>query len=81
MEQGERSAPPDLPGRLVAIWPVLGVGTLGWFVAFCVLLTTNDTGWFWTSLAGWVLGLIGFAISAWQRAASRSGARGAQRDL
>jgi amino acid transporter len=80
-EQPELAALPELPRWVTAIWPVLGFGTLGWFAAFCVLLTANEPAWLWTSLAGWVLGVIGFAISAWQRAASRRGSRWAQHGL
>lgn len=75
-------APPELPRRFVRLEPTLGIGTLAWFVAFCVLLAVGGTSpWLWASLAGWILGLTGFLIVAWQRAASRRGARGAQRDL
>ena len=53
--------------------------------AFCGLLVARygyqaATGiWLPTCLAGWILGLVGTGIMYWQRAASRRGARGAQR--
>lgn len=80
-EQRELAPVPALPRPLTAIWPILGLGTLAWFVAFCVLLTGDEPAWLWTSLAGWVLGLVGFGISGWQRAASRRGSRSAQQGL
>ncbi len=79
--------PPPLPARLVALPPLILVGTAIWFLTFCVLLilrygySVTPPIWLWTALAGTVLGLIGFPIMWWQRAASRRGSRGAQRDL
>jgi hypothetical protein len=79
--------PPPLPERLVALQPLLLVGTVIWFVAFGVLLilrygyAVGPPIWLWTALSGTVLGIIGFLIMWWQRAASRRGSRGAQRDL
>ena len=77
-------APPPLPARLVdPRWPVV-IGTVVWFVAFCVLLVAHLAFGrtaampLWVTLSGWVLGLIGLAILAWQRSASRRGSRGAQ---
>ncbi|TQJ02889.1 DUF2530 domain-containing protein [Amycolatopsis cihanbeyliensis] len=79
---GGLSAPPELPTRLLELWPVVVVGTGLWLAAFLVLLLTGQDGvWLWTTLAGWVLGLIGFGVMAWQRVAARRGARGAQRGL
>lgn len=60
--------------------PLVGVGTAGWFVAWIMLLLVNPaTAWVWVSLAGWLLGLAGFAVIYWQRSAARRGVRGAQR--
>lgn len=79
--------PPPLPARLLALAPIVYVGTGLWFVGLCGLLVARygyDAGppiWLWTALAGTVLGLIGLPIMWWQRAASRRGTRGAQRDL
>lgn len=77
-------APPPLPARLTdPRWPVM-IGSVAWFVAFCVLLVAHlgfgqPTGMpLWVTLSGWVLGVIGLAILAWQRAAARRGSRGAQ---
>lgn len=77
--------PPPLPPRWVDLRPVLLVCTTSWFVGFCVLLVLRyghhvPTGiWLPTCLAGWLLGLIGTAITYWQRVAARRGSRGAQR--
>jgi Protein of unknown function (DUF2530) len=34
--------------------------------------------WFWTTVAGWALGSVGFGMMAWQRSAARRGSRSAQ---
>lgn len=79
--------PPALPARLADPTPVVYIGIIGWFAAFCGLLVARyvfDVGppiWLWTALAGTALGIIGFLIMRWQRAASRRGYRGAQRGL
>jgi hypothetical protein len=58
------------------------IGTLVWLTAFVVLLFIGDHDqWLWISAAGVGLGLLGGAISEWQRAAARRGARGAQSGL
>ena len=81
----QRRKPPPLPARLVDIRPALVILTSLWFLAFCGLLVawlafgSKWTVWLSTCLAGWVLGLIGFGILAWQRAAARRGSRTAQR--
>ncbi|HEY7595308.1 MAG TPA: DUF2530 domain-containing protein [Actinophytocola sp.] len=83
----EKSPPPPLSARLLALPPVVYTGTALWLVALVVLLIARygyDAGppiWLWTALAGFVLGLIGMPIMAWQRRASRRGAKGAQRNL
>lgn len=77
--------PPALPPRWVDARPLVGLGTVLWFLAFCGLLLARfgfaapATHWLWVCLSGWVLGLVGFAVMYWQRAAARRGARGAQR--
>jgi len=55
------------------------VGTALWFAAFLVLLPFRgrlaDGGhevWLWTCLAGWLLGLLGLALSLRARAAGRT---------
>ena len=83
----QRSSPPPLPQRLLALAPVVYGGTALWGVVLVVLLIARygfDAGppiWLWTALAGFVLGLIGIPVMVWQRRASRRGARGAQRNL
>ena len=80
-----QKSPPPLPDRLLALPPLVYVGTTAWFVALCVLLVGRYVFdvfppiWVWTALAGTVLGLIGVPIMAWQRRANRRGSRGAQR--
>jgi hypothetical protein len=66
---------------------VVGVGTTLWFLAWLALLAAHvgldrplDI-WFDTTLAGWLLGLLGSGIFRWQRAAARRGTRGAQHGL
>lgn len=81
----QKSPPPALPPRLLALAPVVYVGTALWFAAFAVLAIGHygfdvfPPIWMWTALAGSVLGLIGVPIMLWQRSASRRGARGAQK--
>ncbi len=80
-----QKSPPPLPDRLLALAPLVYVGTTAWLVALGVLLVGRYVFdvfppiWLWTALAGTVLGLIGFPIMAWQRRANRRGSRGAQR--
>ena len=77
---------PPLPRRLAEPTPVVLGGTIAWFTGFAVL---GVQGWtsggfsvgFWTSLVGWVLGLIGYGVFRWQRSAARRGARGAWKGL
>lgn len=63
---------------------VVGVGTTLWFLAWTGLLVAHLVGarpldiWFGTTTVGWLLGLLGYALFRWQRAASRRGRRGAQ---
>ncbi len=82
-----QKSPPPLPERLLALPPLVYMGTGLWFVALCVLLVGRYAFdvfppiWVWTAAAGTVLGLAGFPVMAWQRRASRRGARGAQRNL
>ena len=80
-----QKSPPPLPDRLLALAPLVYVGTTAWLVALGVLLVGRYVFdvfppiWLWTALAGTLLGLIGFPIMAWQRRANRRGSRGAQR--
>jgi Protein of unknown function (DUF2530) len=79
--------PPSLPQRLLALPPVIYAGTALWAVVLVVLLVARygfdalPPIWLWTAVAGVVLGFVGMPIMAWQRRASRRGARGAQRNL
>ena len=82
-----QKSPPPLPARLLALPPLVYVGEAAWVVAVCVLAVGHYAFdvfppiWLWTALAGTGLGLLGFVVMAWQRRASRRGARGAQRNL
>lgn len=82
-----QKSPPPLPDRLLALAPLVYVGTAAWLVATVVLAIGHYAFdvfppiWLWTAIAGTGLGLIGFPLMAWQRRASRRGARGAQRNL
>ncbi len=81
------ATPPELPKPLVDLTPAVLVGTSIWAVALgtLVVLTvwfSQDVDlWLRTSIAGLGLGGVGFGIVGWQRHASRSGSRGAQRGL
>lgn len=80
-----QKSPPPLPDRLLALSPLVYVGTGAWFVAVCVLLVGRYVFdvfppiWLWTALVGTVLGFIGFPVMAWQRRANRRGSKGAQK--
>lgn len=80
-----QKSPPPLPDRLLALPPLVYVGTGAWFVAVCVLLVGRYVFdvfppiWLWTALVGTVLGFIGFPVMAWQRRANRRGSKGAQK--
>ncbi|MFC4854252.1 DUF2530 domain-containing protein [Actinophytocola glycyrrhizae] len=79
-----QKSPPPLPDRLLALSPLVYVGTGLWVVALGVLLVGRYAFdvfppiWLWTALWGTALGLIGLPVMAWQRRASRRGHRGAQ---
>jgi hypothetical protein len=83
----QKSPPPPLPDRLLALAPLVYVGTGLWFVALCALLIGRYVFdafppiWLWTALAGTLLGFVGVPVMTWQRRASRRGAKGAQRNL
>ena len=58
---------------------IVAAGTGLWFVAFVALLPCygwlgahHHRIWLWTSLAGWVLGLLGLAIMVRHRRAGRT---------
>ena len=78
-------SPPPLPPVRSGVAYIVVPGTVVWLAAFVVLLFFTDslraadaTIWLWTCLAGFLLGLLGLSIFAWQRAAARRGHRGAQ---
>ncbi|GGP34795.1 DUF2530 domain-containing protein [Saccharothrix coeruleofusca] len=75
--------PPPLPPRLLDPVPVIVAGTGLWFLAFLgvLLFARDNTTLLWTCLCGGLLGLIGYGVFSWQRAASRRGSRTAQRGL
>lgn len=78
MDRARRPAPEPLDIDVVS---VVTLGTVIWFVAFVVLLpfrgrldAAGHGDWFWTTLAGWVLGIVGILIARAQRAARRAAA-------
>jgi hypothetical protein len=79
--------PPPAPARLNDVSAVVLAGTGLWFVGWLGLLIAHLAGgrpldiWFNTTLAGWLLGLLGYSIFRWQRRAARRGDRSAQRGL
>ncbi|WP_285508146.1 DUF2530 domain-containing protein [Actinokineospora sp. NBRC 105648] len=83
-EDTARPTPP-LPARLLALAPIVYVGTGVWALAAVVLLIarygfdSTPPIWLWTALAGAGLGVVGAGIMGWQRRASARGSRAAQR--
>lgn len=74
--------PPPLPAALLAAWPVIAVGALGWLVAAVAAFTVPALhAWRPVTLAGLAVSLLGTSIFLWQRDAARRGARGAQTGL
>jgi FtsH-binding integral membrane protein len=76
--------PPALPPVTTGLWHIAVPGTIAWLAAFVGLLffipslqANNAMVWLWTCLAGFVLGLMGLSIYAWQRRAARLGRRSA----
>ena len=63
------------------------VGSVLWFLGSAALFVAYLAGWrtldelFWTTIAGWVLGLLGYSLFRWQRSAARRGSRSAQSGL
>jgi hypothetical protein len=58
---------------------IITAGTVLWFLAFVALLPFyswlgdhHHRIWLWTSLAGWVLGLLGLALMVRHRRAGRT---------
>lgn len=88
--QGAKDTPrpvPELPPRLVDLFPIVVVGTALWLTGFFVLLidaivTRTPPGvWLWTTVAGVVISCMGLGIMVWQRAAARRGSKSAQTGL
>jgi hypothetical protein len=59
--------------------PIVAVGTSLFFVAFVVLLpfwswlgSHHHRDWLWTALAGWLLGLAGWALMSKHRREGRT---------
>lgn len=85
----EHSLPsvPPLPPRLAEPGPPALIGTGLWFLAWLALLAANLVGGrgldqlFWTTTAGWLIGLLGYSLFRWQRSAARRGSRSAQPGL
>lgn len=81
---GTVTEPPPLPRRFADTPLMLAVGSAIWAMVTLVLLVAYAVGarpldvWFATGIAGWLLGLVGYGIFRWQRAASTRGSRGAQ---
>jgi hypothetical protein len=74
--------PPELPGILLAPWPVIYVIAAGWLVAAVLAFTVPGLhDWRPVTVAGLGVGVLGTSIFLWQRSAVRRGARGAQRGL
>ncbi|MEU5695745.1 DUF2530 domain-containing protein [Actinosynnema sp. NPDC020468] len=82
-EQPHLPPPPPLPKTLTDPVPAIVGGTALWFAAFLVVLVfaRDDTTLLFTTLAGGLLGLIGYSIFRWQQAASRRGSKTAQQGL
>ncbi|MCV7258438.1 DUF2530 domain-containing protein [Mycobacterium shimoidei] len=73
---------PQLPDSLLEVWPVIGVGALGWLAAAVAAFVVPELEhWRPVTLAGLAVGLLGTGIFMWQRDAVRRGARGAQTGL
>ena len=71
-----RLADPTLPALAgTGLWLFASAGL---FVAYLAGGRGLDE-LFWTCTAGWVIGLLGYALFRWQRSAARRGSRAAQR--
>jgi hypothetical protein len=71
-----------LPHGLADPRPVVGIGTLAWFMAAVVLLLVGGPSvWVGACVTGGLLGLLGFAMIHAQQSAARRGGRSAQQGL
>ena len=77
--------PPPLPARLTDPVPVVVAGSALWVVGAVVLGVLALTGvrpfdaWFFATLVGVGLGMLGLGVLALQRRAVRRGSKGAQK--
>ncbi|WP_436493509.1 DUF2530 domain-containing protein [Actinokineospora sp. HUAS TT18] len=73
--------PPPLPARLLALAPIVYVGTGVWFLVAVALLVVDTIPrvWLWTAVSGATLGILGILIILWQRRAAQRGSKGAQK--
>jgi Protein of unknown function (DUF2530) len=79
VEPGKSVEPPALPGALLAVWPVIGIGATAWLIAAVVAFVVPALAtWRPVTLAGLGVGVLGTTVFLWQRDAARRGVRGAQ---
>lgn len=73
---------PALPARLIDPRPVIAAGTAAWLVSLATLLVVGvHTTAMWVAVCGIAVGIVIYAIFAWQRSAVRRGAATAQASL
>ena len=73
---------PALPARLIDPRPVIAAGTAAWLVSLATLLVVGvHTTAMWVAVCGIAVGIVIYAIFAWQRSAVRRGAATAQTSL
>jgi hypothetical protein len=77
MADGERIEPPA-PVQVNSV-PIIATGTALFFVAFVALLPfygwLGEHGhriWLWTSMCGWILGFVGYALMRRHRRMGRT---------
>jgi hypothetical protein len=79
--------PPPLPPALTDPKLPVAVCNALWLAGSIALGAAHLFGgrpldvWFWVTMAGWSLGLVGAAVMWWQRSAARRGSRSAQSGL
>lgn len=81
-DPGTSREPPPLPPKLLAVWPIIAIGELGWLLATVAafVVPTLQT-WRPIMLAGLGTGFVGTSIFLLQLADARRGSRGAQSGL
>ena len=81
-EPDEEPQPPPLPRSLLAVWPIILVGALGWLIAVVAAFLVSGLETLRPiAIAGLGVGVLGTSVFGWQLAAARRGARGAQSGL